>query len=85
MRLRSFMVYAYVPVNVKVRASSAERAGKLALKALNDTRPLDLQSEDDGVPIYIDEGISAKLDPEVRPAVLEGDKHREHAIEEKKS
>lgn len=82
-KLQGYMVYAWAPVNIKVLASSAEKAEKLALAALNRTRPLTLETDDDSLPIYLDGGVSCKLDTKTGPQELETDTDREYANEEK--
>lgn len=76
-RLKPYMVYVWIPVNVKVKASSVEMAESLALNAMtaHGLRELDT---DDARPIYMDDGVPAKLDKQ-KPALLEADKHREYA------
>ena len=63
---RWFMVYAFVPVNVRVVALTQKGAARLALRVLNRTTPLALSS-DDTAPYqgaYIDSGSPAVLDHE---------------------
>ncbi len=81
--LAGYVVYAWVPVNVKVKASSVDKAQELALTALNRTRPLTLETDDDSLPIYIDGGVPCKLDDKSGPQELEIDEGREYATEER--
>lgn len=80
-KLKAYLVYAWVPVNVKVKASSIESAQKLALNALT-SHGLDGLTPDDSLPIYLDDGIPCKLDKQ-NPALLDNDKHREYARTER--
>jgi len=73
MAKKTWMVYAYVPVNVRVKAPTAKKAEKLALSALNYTRPLDLSTDDDGVAMHIDDSTASKLESEVKTAELDKD------------
>ena len=59
-----WMVYALVPVNVRVVAKSKRGAERLALRALNRTSPLELSSDDNATyqGMYIDDGVPAVLD-----------------------
>lgn len=61
---RPYMVYALVPVNVRVLAHSKKAAQALALEALNTTRPLEVSSDDNATyqAMYIDDGAPARMD-----------------------
>ena len=76
-KLTGYLVYAWVPVNVKVKASSVEAAQELALNALTAHRLRELDT-DDSRPIYLDDGIPCKLDDQP-PAALDADGTREYA------
>lgn len=80
---RGYMVYAWIPVNVKVKASSVEKAEELALAALNRTSPLELATDDDSQAMYIDGGVPCKIDEKNGPQALETNAHREYANEER--
>lgn len=75
-----YIVYIWVPVNVKVKASSAEAAQEYALNALTSYGLQDLDT-DDSRGIYLDDGCPSKLD-ERGPELLDADCHREYAREE---
>lgn len=81
-KLRPYMVYAYAPVNVKVLASTPEKAVKLALRAIDRTNPLHLDP-DESKPIYLDDGMAAYVDKIHPPTELEHDLDREYADEER--
>lgn len=61
---RPYMVYALVPVNVRVLARSKKAAQALALESLNRSRPLDLSSDDNATyqAMYIDGDAPATID-----------------------
>lgn len=75
-RVYPYMVYALVPVNVRVLAPSKAAARARALEALDTTRPLDLSTEDDSKAMYIDEGSPATLDKAFCGAVVSCSKSR---------
>lgn len=81
-RAYAYMVYAVVPVNVRVLARSKKGAARLALRALNRTSPLDLSSDDNATyqGMYIDGGAPATLDASLKPAFRVVDCNKSKAV-----
>lgn len=69
-RVYAYMVYALVPVNVRVLARSKRGAERMGLRALNRTRPLELSSDDNATyqAMYIDDGAPAGIDESMKPS-----------------
>lgn len=61
---KNYVVYAWLPVNVRVRARSEKEARQLAIDALSGPGfAFDLSEEDNGG-LWLDTGVRARVDKE---------------------